>query len=1041
MRQTRILTITTILWAGLLVCWGGCRSAVGPHSAVATRTQGEATFAAIDSKRVLEAALHYPKEAAVQEIPMSLTGSDGTGLKLVSLEAKAVVQGPLAFTELHLTFHNPEDRVREGRFTIALPTGAAISRFAMKIGQGWQEAEVVERQAARQIYEDFLHRRQDPALLEKKAGNEFRARIFPIPARADKEIIVSYSQNLPSKDTPYRIHLKGLPKIHKLAITAMVGEQVEGKAASSLGGVTVTHKVIKVNKTDFAPDQDFEVQPHSSIQGLRHGNLAVMRVSPNLPADRASMDSLLLLVDTSASRAPGFLGQVKRLGALLDQLKQTYGPDTALHLACFDQVVSSVYQGPLGEFGEQDLNLILARRPLGASDLHGALSWVQKTRGYRRVLLVTDGIATAGETDPGALRRAAKQLGSSVQRLDVLLVGGIQDEQGMRQLVSGTAEEDGVVLDGALPVKQLAERLGRKTVSGIRVAVPRARWVWPSQLDSMQPGDQALVFADLPEGALPEGKPMTVTLSGPVSERLTGKLAQVKRPLLERAWIEARIANMERQSASGDLDPDMRGAIVKKIIELSTAHRVLCDHTALLVLETENDYARYNIKRNALADILVVGQSGLEVLQRNQVLVPEDRPRPPPPPRRPMVRADEGRAEEAPQPQATPGPAAETRREAREAPAIPAPAKASAPRPQAAPRPKLKLARSMSRRHSSGREVPSAPAPEPSMAADEERPRQQERAVEKKPEGPPALSGKLAELAGLIKEEKVEQALVDALRWRAEQPGDVMALLALGMALEAHGNTVLAARVYGSIIDLFPSRADMRRFASERLEALGKAGQKLAADSYKQAVSQRPDHALGHRLLGFALVRLGKLDEALAALEAGVKQQYRIERPGVRRILLEDLGLAAAALVARHPGRKNEVASRIEKLGARIADKPSLRFVLNWETDANDVDFHIRDNQDGHAYYSSRQLPSGGVLYDDVTNGYGPECFTINGEPTAFPYRLQIHYYSRGPMGYGMGKLQIVQHDGKGGLRFEDRPFVVMNDRAFVDLGQVKGPL
>jgi hypothetical protein len=40
-------------------------------------------------------------------------------------------------------------------------------------------------------------------------------------------------------------------------------------------------------------------------------------------------------------------------------------------------------------------------------------------------------------------------------------------------------------------------------------------------------------------------------------------------------------------------------------------------------------------------------------------------------------------------------------------------------------------------------------------------------------------------------------------------------------------------------------------------------------------------------------------------------------------------------------------------------------------------------------------------------------------------------------MGYGMGKLEIVEHDGKGGLAFQTRPFVVMTDGAFVDLGTV----
>jgi hypothetical protein len=41
-------------------------------------------------------------------------------------------------------------------------------------------------------------------------------------------------------------------------------------------------------------------------------------------------------------------------------------------------------------------------------------------------------------------------------------------------------------------------------------------------------------------------------------------------------------------------------------------------------------------------------------------------------------------------------------------------------------------------------------------------------------------------------------------------------------------------------------------------------------------------------------------------------------------------------------------------------------------------------------------------------------------------------------MGYGMGKLEIIEHDGAGGLLFEQRPYVVMNDGAYVDLGKVE---
>ena len=107
----------------------------------------------------------------LMEAPYSLTAADGTGLRLVALDARPVVDGPLAFTELHLTFENPQPRQIEGHFKITMPDGAAISRFAMKIRGAWMEGEVVEKQAARRAYEDALHRRQDPALLEQDAGN------------------------------------------------------------------------------------------------------------------------------------------------------------------------------------------------------------------------------------------------------------------------------------------------------------------------------------------------------------------------------------------------------------------------------------------------------------------------------------------------------------------------------------------------------------------------------------------------------------------------------------------------------------------------------------------------------------------------------------------------------------------------------------------------------------------------------------------------------------------------------------------------------
>jgi uncharacterized protein YfaP (DUF2135 family) len=148
--------------------------------------------------------------------------------------------------------------------------------------------------------------------------------------------------------------------------------------------------------------------------------------------------------------------------------------------------------------------------------------------------------------------------------------------------------------------------------------------------------------------------------------------------------------------------------------------------------------------------------------------------------------------------------------------------------------------------------------------------------------------------------------------------------------------------------------------------------------------------------------------------------------------------LIGAAYAAAVPARRAEIATQLSRRGIKLPTRPSTRFIMYWETDANDVDFHIQDARGGHAYYETPALRSGGELYADITTGYGPECFAIDGPAKAGPYRLSINYYSQGPMGYGMGLLQIVKHDGKGRLTFQDRPYVIMADHAYVDLGSYR---
>jgi len=1024
------------------------------------------TAAKVSVASFTPASFRFAKAAEEREegeaaAPIQLTASDGTGLSLVALDVNGVLEPPLAFTEIHMTFENPRDATIEGRFRIALPPGAALSRFAMKINGGWQEGEVVERQRARVAYEDFLHRKQDPALLEQEAGNEFSARVFPIRPRERKELIVSYSHAMPRADEAYTLPLLGLSAVGQLDIRVLLGARPASSAASgvvsNLGGEVSDRRVVELHKRDWTPDRDFAITQDSvaSRAGLRQGNIAVVRVAAPIDPGAAvpqEIAGLYVLVDSSASRALGYAAQVRRLGELVDGLRDGAGGATPLGIAAFDQEVAPIFEGRADGFNQPEIGLLEARRPLGASDLEGALSWLAERlpasgaksgHKYPRVLLITDGVATAGATETRALKAAVHALGAlGVERLDVLAVGGLRDAGVLRELTTGNLAHDGQSLDGDAPLATIARRLTLASRSGIKVAIDGAAWVWPETLDGVQPGDETLVYADLPAR-----KPLRLTLDGrPVT--IEGELAPAEKPLLERAWAQARIDKLVhlRESALGG-DDDMRRGLGLQITELSIKYRVLSPFTAMLVLESEFDYSRFGLDQKALADILTVGAGGLEVLNRTRThlsdesRIPASKPVP-----REMdldVSANETADAEAPSEEAledgveggveggvpggvaggvaggvvggVPGGFA-----AAPSMAVPPPPPPPALRVQA-----VEVPESVPEGHAEESVQLAMPRPEP----------------EPEPEAKIApYTGRFAEVMKHLAAGRVKPARALAESWSIEEPGDVLALLALGEAWEAAGEKTAAARAYGSLIDLFPSRVDMRRLAGERLERLGSSGLALAIDTYRKAVEDRPDHPSGHRLLAWALLRAGQYEAAFEALEKGLEQQYPGGRfAGADRVMKEDLGLLAAAWLRAEPSRRRELAGRLSDHDARLEDEPSLRFVLSWETDANDVDLHIYDRKGGHAFYSQKTLPSGGVLYEDVTTGYGPECFTVRSPEGkgAAPYHLRVHYYSRGPMGYGMGTVQIVRHDGKGGFTIDPRPFVVMADQAMVDLGSV----
>jgi hypothetical protein len=225
----------------------------------------------------------------------------------------------------------------------------------------------------------------------------------------------------------------------------------------------------------------------------------------------------------------------------------------------------------------------------------------------------------------------------------------------------------------------------------------------------------------------------------------------------------------------------------------------------------------------------------------------------------------------------------------------------------------------------------------------------------------------------------------------------------------------------------------MRRFAAGRLERLGATGRRLSEDAYRRALEQRADHVTSHQLLAYSLLRQGRAEAAFSVLEA-LASSHGVHGHELR----EALRLFAAVLVAREPKHRDRALGLLRRHGIEPESGPSTRLLLTWETDANDVDLHVVDRNGEHAFYERRDLPDGGTLLTDVTSGYGPEGFVIAANPLGAPYQIFVHYYTSGPMGFGMGKVDVIAHDGSGNVSIDTRPFLISNENAIAHLGQVE---
>ncbi len=555
-------------------------------------------------------------------------------------------------TTIDQTFFNHVERNLEGIYQFPLPADAAVSRLAMYVDGKRMEAGVVERDRGRDIYEQIVHRRRDPALLEWVQGNLFQIRVFPLPARTEKRIVLSYTQSLDSLygDANLRVPI---PEIdlpvgeieYRIRVVGGAGQLLESRNHPfelSEDGDDLTARfvdrdhrigadiVARLSAGHDAEDPDRFVAritySHAlHPDGSRH--LAV-RVRPDLSAlapdatDAPARD-VVVLFDSSASRdAAGLEAQRRFLVALREHLDD----DDRLAVQVFDSRVRwfSPDLLPVSALDHEALDRFVARQSrtgLGATDLGTAIDAGLESLasapplpgdGRPRVpllLYLGDGL----NSDLGALgsnplsasaRLQAKLSGDA--RFAAVSFGDRHDDALLEALVSaGAGLHLHVAADDSIPWRafELLSTLSTPRVLELEALLldtqgqPVGRANAHLDIHAIADGERVTLLTKLDPDS-PE--PATIELRGRAAHTLASQPSDWSQRYdlpsvperdslwLPRAWARAQVAAWIAD------DPEAHAA---EITVLGLAHFLVTPTTSLLVLESEKMYRDFDVHR------------------------------------------------------------------------------------------------------------------------------------------------------------------------------------------------------------------------------------------------------------------------------------------------------------------------------------------------------------------------------------------------------------------------------------------------------------
>jgi Ca-activated chloride channel family protein len=551
--------------------------------------------------------LLIPKDKTIPPLAMS------RHMVTVAIEEQAAV------TRIEQTFRNHTERALEATYVFPVPRGSSVRGLSTWVNGREAKGELVEAGQARAIYTETVQRSLDPALLEYLDNDLFRLKVFPVPARGEVKVALSFTTAL-VRDAgvieylyPLRTDGKSTSTLEKFALDITLKSRhgvqniyspthaIEVRRESDRDARIVFQKEQTLLDKDFQllytlgeKDVGVTLLPHRRAGAGKGHFMLLLSPRAELPKDHVQPRDLVLVLDVSGSMAGQPIVQAKNaLKFVLDRL----GPKDRFGLITFSDTVNQ-YGGGLWEGTADHVGRAKAWvdsiEAVGGTNINDALLAALELRPADAgraftVIFFTDGLPTIGVTDPAQIVKNVLARNTANTRIFTFGVGHEVNATLLDQLALRTRAASAYVRpteDIEAKVSSLHAKIHYPVLVNLKLSVGKEvvlEEMQPPKLPDLFHGGQVMVLGKYTghgqvkltlEGTLgKEKKVYDYTVEFP--EKTGGA-----RDMVETIWARRKIGSLLDQVRAGGEQKEL----VESIVSLARKHGIATPYTSYLVV-------------------------------------------------------------------------------------------------------------------------------------------------------------------------------------------------------------------------------------------------------------------------------------------------------------------------------------------------------------------------------------------------------------------------------------------------------------------------